>query len=101
MSSRHGSERVGQFVGKLDAAVRGKLPAEHWRIVVDFDSVKLRVIGKPPPAQVAARTVEPLGEMVGYYFTRAMIESTPDEHWDRVIEEQVAKLAELVRRAFA
>lgn len=94
------SARIGEFVARLDAAVHGRLPAEHWRIVVDFDSVKLQVVGDPPPATAVAYTPDPLGEKVGVFFTRAMIETTPDEHWERVIDDRVGQVAALVQRAF-
>lgn len=93
-------DRVLQFVGRLEQAVRGQLPAEHWRIILDFDSVKLQLVGNPPPASSVAHTPDPLGERVGCYFTRAMITTTPDEWWERVIEDRVGELVALARRAF-
>lgn len=93
-------DRVLQFVGKLEQAVRGKLPAEHWRIVLDVQSVKLQLVGNPPPFGQLERTPDPLGERVGYFFTRDMIATTPEEYHERMIHDKVEELARLAQRAW-
>lgn len=96
MSDLVDRKRVFKFVERLELAVRGRLPSDHWQIVLDAQSVKLVALDAPASAVRMGHTLA-VGDHVGYYFLRETITSTPDEAWQHFIEKGVASVEELHR----